>query len=466
MQINLCRGSISLDGVVLNTRSRGLLYFVGLLAWRFRQNGDPTWVGMPEMSGVVGSAHPRQFQRYIDSLEDAGLRVIEYKAKTRGPWRLSPDIKDIKFDLPDTDLEKLFPKFQTATITEQPKSILLFNIVSSLGEVDRSFQNGQLADSLDAVKLAFGRQCGLDDDVELQVMLQLRIAKTCMRATLFDEAFATLEVASQVLKHQSVFHQELDFKIRLTKAKICYDRGFFAQAFTILDRIPIHECRDMSVLAQYHNLTGLFIHRRLRIDSEAGKAIDPQMRKEWLYSSISHFRRSLISYSFLNDFDGTQAACFNLGNLFAFVHKRQWLPAEDGLLEQAIQWIALSEQISNKQGVGGDSVWAMLVLIDIALSNDISLGRLREMTGSLLNQFPDYSTVGQWVHAEALRIGNQLEIAESHHLLAKIAVERGDKRKARENAIQAIALFQELGRNDLACPVKKQFSDPALVGGI
>lgn len=362
----------------------------------------------------------------------------------------------VSFDLQDDELKKIFPQNDAKKIGLHFNDDVLFEMAKKLAEADACFHNGQLLESISLASSIPSVQVDRAEDVELQVLLQLRIARACGRSTMYDEALSALGVATQLLKRQSMFFHDLNVKVELARAKIFFDRGFLQQASAILESLPMHDCRDMHTLAQYHNLAGLFIHRRLRMDRESGVVFSSEMLTEWLYSSLAHYQRGLVSHLFLNDYHGVQASCFNIGNLFAFIHKQHLLPEKNiPTLEQAIHWLSLSEVICNKQGVGGESVWAMLVLVDIGISNSIPLEKLKEMTANLFQQFSSYLHIAKRLYVEAENIGNRLEIAESLQMLARLFAQEGDMASARDNAEKAMDLYLELGRKDMVCDLKK-----------
>jgi len=122
------------------------------------------------------------------------------------------------------------------------------------------------------------------------------------RKTLPSKAEA-LDTAARMLKRHGVSSPDLNIRILLAKSKLLYDRGRFAQAAAVLESLVMQECRDTQLLAQYHNLAGLFIHRRLRMGmrTKAGARRDPAVAWEQARDSVAHYRRSLVSHLLLND---------------------------------------------------------------------------------------------------------------------------------------------------------------------
>lgn len=462
MLIHLRERKISFDGATLKTRSKELVRFVGYLAWRFRERGGPEWVGIEEMRGVVGSAEPKQYSRYLDKLEKAGLAVVEYRHKTKGPWRLFENIRNISFDLDENELARCFPAAPEKLRQSAEHSGIggeLYNFVKLCAEADACFHDGDLMDDnkQSALVLLAGNRF-FSPAPELEILLHLKIARASMRASHYDEAATALKHAEEVAARNPMPHGELDYRIRLVKAKLLFDQGKTSQSAALLDSIPIRECRDTHTLAQYHNMMGLIINRQLRMDINAGKKPPEALAREAFERCSEHLQRAIVMHLFINDYHGVQAACFNLGNLFSYVFRNLPDSRHEVLLEQALCWLALSETISNKLGVGGESVWALYVMLDTAVAENLALDHLKSLTGKLFNRFDSFEAAAEDISLEAQRIGNRPEMAECLQLQCRLAMKRGDAARAREYAQEALDLFTELKRADMIRPLKKMIA--------
>ncbi|MBS4095788.1 MAG: hypothetical protein KGZ83_03000 [Sulfuricella sp.] len=453
---------IGFGNVALKTRSRELVRFVGYLAWRYRQRGGPEWVGIEEMRGVTGSAEPKQYQRYLDTLAKKGLPVVEFRHKTKGPWRLSEKVKNVSFDLTGDELARCFPAAEDEIAEpghHTDGNDGLYDFVRLCAEADTSFHDGNLATDDDHSTLAIlaGNQF-FAPPPDIEILLHLKIARAAMRASRHVEAAKSIKHAEAVANRHPVRHGELAVRIKLAKSKLLFDQGKTAQSAALLDSIPIHECRDMHALAQYHNLQGLLTKRLLRLAIEEGKKQLENSAPKSFEQSADHFRRAIAMHLFINDYDGVQAACFNLGDLCGFAYRNIAGLHNESLLDQALHWLALSEVICNKVGVGGDSIWALLTMFDIAVSTGLSLDYLKSKTSGIFNRFANYDAIADDIWTEAQRIGNSQEMAECRELMYRLTMQRGDTAQAREHALAALDLFHDLKRTDMIRSLKKMIA--------
>lgn len=465
LQISLRQRRIAWGEAVLSSRSQRLIHFVAYLAWRFCVNGKPEWVSVDTLAAITHFDHPRQFQRYMDTLQTAGMEaVVEYQTKTCGPWRLGTNVKQVAFDLSGTELDVLFPSLDAPSDSAIDDE-WLFAIVNQLSIADACFHNGYLADSRRYAESLLDSWNNITTDIATQVLLQLHIARSCVRATQFDAAASALAAADNILQNNPEKTRiDLQIKVKLAWAKLHFDQGQFLRATAILQQLPIRDCHDSHTLAHYHNLAGLAAHRSLRMDTDAGKSLTDEEVKARINESLNHYRFSVVSYLLIGDYNGVQAVCFNIGNLLACDGLRQ-LPLKPPCPpEQVIRWFILSETICNKQSVGGDSIWALLMALKTALNHEMPLSHLQEISAGLFAGFTDYLAAGQWICEEARRIGNQLEIAESLELLARIEAVYGNPRDATAHAKQALSNADAIGRKDIAGEIKKLMQTPNFYG--
>lgn len=464
VHIDLQKRAISVDDQVLTSRNRSLPLLVAFLAWRFQKHGVREWVSIETLGGVLGHAHPKQYQRYLNALENKGLRVVAYENRTCGPWRLADAVGEVSFDLSDAELTALFPPSPQPAQWQDDDARLL-TMIEQISKADVHFADGDLESS---------RQCfqGLCDDeqvapgdADLAVLVQLRIARLCTRHSRWDEAAVALDRAERMLKHQTgAISIDLSLNLHIARAKLFYDRGCFSQAMAILKHLPMQQCHDALTLAQYHNLAGLFEHRYLRLAAEADKPLSSDDIEQSLHTSLGHYRRALIFYLLLGDYFGVQAVAFNIGNVFACSSQYGWADAEICVHERAIRWFKLCMTLCNKHSLVDDSVLCALVMVKTAIARQMPFSRFLALTENWFVSCSDWPALGQWVHQEAVRIGNRLEIAESLQLRAEIEAAYGSPQRAKDLAQQALDRYTELGRKDLARPLKKSLREAARGG--
>lgn len=450
---------ILVDGALLPTRNEMAAAFLGFLAWRCRVRGAPEWVGMDTMGGVVGGAHAAQFRRCLNALEKTGLKPVEYKSRTRGPWRLADTVRSVTFDLSDAELAARFPA-PPEPARWQDDDGLLFAVLGELSCADTYFADGALAESQACLAGLLSRS-GARLDVEFSVLTQLRLARVAMRQEDWKSAAQALDSAERLWQKQegAALPLDLSFNLKIARAKLFYDQQQFSHAQAILEHIPIRECRDALTLAQYHGLHGLCCSRCLRLDAEAGKFLSNATIDQSLQTCFGHYQRALGFYLLVGDYFGVQAVCFNIGNLFACCSRHRWAMGDGGAAvhERAIRWLNLCKRICHKHGVGGDSTLDVLVMAQTAVAQSMAYPRFLELTEMEFARFHDWRGLGEAIHDIANRLGNEKDIAESLLLLADIETASGDTRRALEYARKALNGFEEAGEKDMARWVKKRY---------
>jgi hypothetical protein len=119
------------------------------------------------------------------------------------------------------------------------------------------------------------------------------------------------------------------------------------------------------------------------------------------------------------------------------------------LLERGVKWIAQSEQLCHKFGVGLDSLAGRVILLESLLVAGLSIVDLNRMSDGLYKNYPDLDALAQATLKEALRIGNQLEQAPTFMMLAHLALQKGDVCGFQKNRQQALEIYKHLKRPDL-----------------
>ena len=94
-----------------------------------------------------------------------------------------------------------------------------------------------------------------------------------------------------------------------------------------------------------------------------------------------------------------------MGGLFIRAHRLK-LSTKDGdkLLKRGINWIEQSEFIGKKFGVGMDSVWDRILLLQSALDEGLSLNDPNGLTDGMFKNFTDLDALAVSTLAEAVRV--------------------------------------------------------------
>lgn len=163
---------------------------------------------------------------------------------------------------------------------------------------------------------------------------------------------------------------------------------------------------------------------------------------------VADYQRALAAQATIGDYYGLEATCFNLGNALLFSYRELSFTEPQPWLNAGIGWIAHCEFICRQFGVGMDSVWSRVVLIDLALRPEIGFARVQGVLDELSLHYRDLAQMIADTLAATQRIGNRLEEAEVLRQLLQLELQQGRRRKAEGHAREAIAIFMTLQRQD------------------
>ena len=127
------------------------------------------------------------------------------------------------------------------------------------------------------------------------------------------------------------------------------------------------------------------------------------------------------------------------------------------LVAFGIRWIAQSEFICHKFGVGMDSAWNRIILLKAALDAGLEMTELNVLSGGLFRHHVDLESLAHATLNEARRIGNQIECASTLELLAELARRKGDECNTVDLRQQAQEIYRKLNRADLIRRLKTEF---------
>ncbi len=458
--INTRNKELVFGGKRFSTRSPGLIKFVAFLAWRSRK-ADSCWVGLSELGPVLGAVHPRQMQRFLDALTTAELPLVDFESRTRGRWRLACSVSDASFDLDEeTALRCYLNQEQLGTIGAGiGQDWLQFNdrllvMMGGILSFDHDFHGGELAVAHD-----IARFCALDKEggvrADLAAVALFRVAQCCSQESLFDEAKATLRALESTISQGEVHIPGLAGRALLLKAKISLNQGRVLEANAILDSFDLKNCQDTYTLGRYYNMKGLLAYKKLCLELNVNES-DPSLKTmPWprTLEILGYYRQAIIFETAVSDYQGTQSTAFNIGNLLMFAYRQIAVPDAEMVLERGIGWIAQCEIVCNKFGVGGDSIWSRLALIDIALLPEVGFERIKRAAGDLYKNFSDLREMAEDALAETRRMKNRLEEEEALRLLS--AIEKADVRLAGDYLDKALDVWNELGRPDKVRELQK-----------
>lgn len=435
----------------LSERSPGLLAFVAYLYWKRCYRPHTPWVDRAELSRVLPRATDKQLQRYVDSLFAHDFDLIEYRTKTRGPWRfvLAPELVSIDVDeagllawlgfrpgiAPEaaaTVAEQESAAGQTQTALDAPAAVLtpgtrLADALLKTYVYEAAFRNrgldqrGELPEAV-ATYLHLGTDPVLPPLVRAGILQ--RLCMLCRQAHNFvswRQAIGELEALLQ-----SGLLQGSDFAPRslLLQGFWHYDQGQYVTAAALLERINPHEIRDTLTLGRYHNMSALMLMRQIRAGL-AAPATAPSLAQlaQWTLQARQALEQGIVQAGMVDDYWGLEGMCFNYGNLLWIT--RSLATPETQPVKAAARWVGLCEQICLGFGVGGNAAWSRLLLIDMALDQDWNLDELNQHAGLQISADVDLETMLLSTQEDAHRRGSLPEEQEAATLLSRLYLGQG-----------------------------------------
>lgn len=473
LQINLSRSSITYDRRVLRTRSRALLVFVGCLLKQKRLQPDTPWIGIDVLRRHLPSVHGKQMQRFVDALEKIGFPIV-YESKTRGRYRLEIAAARVTSDLDAAGLDAFIGTADENPVT-RPRGATLAQAANSLDEQNASLLNAIARSSLADAQFQDGN---LDNDndhaydiwrrlietlePESKATALLKFSRVCRRLHRYVEAQEALRRLLRMIRSGVVATGSLEYRAQLSLAVLRYEQGRVNEARAIVNKFGIEACADDSVRGKYYNLKGLLACHAMRawhqaaLDSDAPPS--PHELVAMLESASTCYRRALEYTARANDYQALQHICFNFGNLYIRAHRFRSPALEPRqLVVCGIHWIAQSEFICNKFGVGMDSVWNRIILLKAALDAELDMNDVITLSGGLFRQHADLESLAQATLKETMRIGNRIECASTLEVLAELARRKCDEATTANLRKQAHDIYRKLNRADLIRRLKTEF---------
>lgn len=460
LHISVSSRTLSCGSAKLAGRSIGLFRFVAYLAWMQEQHGQ-VWVGLGELSRALGVLHGRQLQRYMDSLSEAGLAVVDCGSKTRGPYRLASAVAPAIFDVTLEQLAEFLhlPASIATPPTQDSETALLADngdfsaALRALVRADASYYGGTLAGSADGAYELLQPLVNAGP-ADLRAVALFKQAMVCQRLGRDTDLAALLASAeAMVAEQQSAQHAQLLARLRLIHAKSLLDEGHRLAAAAILGKVRPRDCADGFVLGRYYNLRGLIAFHELRHEHrQTARQAHNKMNEEpplpLLARIAADYRQALAAQITCSDYQGLQATCFNFGNALLFSYREFPLDESSRWLDAGIGWLAHCDAICRQFGVGSDSRWNRIVLIDLALLPGTAFAQVQRALAELSIGYDDLPQMIAETLAETRRIGNHLEEAEVLRQMVQLELQQGRRRKAEGHARQAIALLLTLQRQD------------------
>lgn len=342
-------------------RSAAVFAFLDTLRHAANRGRDWGWTDLVAMSRALPGQGPRQFARYVDMLADAGLPLVEWETKTRGPWRLavSPGALSLRRggtvraspDAPIPDATHSLAVLSDPAWVEWALLLAQGNMAIHDGAMDEAERALARAEEVaHALPVWAGSIAGA------------RMAHLLLRRARYREASIRLRRLESLCR-KGLAARSVARALPLIRAKYHYDRGRLQAAEHALTEMPQvagnGEADDPHAL----NMRALIAGRRYW--KGRGKAATAD-----LTLALESLLRALGAVLLNGETTMLDALCYNLANNMLRGVARRAPPAHGA--DTALRWLAMNMFLCRKLGLGGDSILVYLLLMDTWLEHGLS----------------------------------------------------------------------------------------------
>jgi hypothetical protein len=161
-----------------------------------------------------------------------------------------------------------------------------------------------------------------------------------------------------------------------------------------------------------------------------------------------------MGYVFLSHGDNSllDGLCYNFANNLLRGIKRGIIPHR--CADTVLQWLAANILVFRKLGIGDDSIFTSLLLIDVALDHGYSVRQWPYLLRCEMEVSGGLKGLLARALAQARQTGNKPEIAQCLRHQVRLAASPAEARQA---FIEAVALFGKQGRDDLVRKLKDEW---------
>lgn len=425
-------------------RSPGLFVFLQML-----RDAYPRWVDMAGIEAHMPGTHPSQLARFIDLLETKDLQLVRYETKTRGRFQLAVKPESIVIT------GEQLPSYQTA-----PAAVPLYTPIA--GATLGDYQNEAwvawfVALMLSTVALHNGHLSGKEGALEhldaadaackmlpawTASVVYIRRAFVLGRESRYREATYWLRRANTAARHGHA-HPAAKTAAQLVCAKLHYDQARYAEAERMLCAPPESA---MTRHPYWLNMNALISGRKF-LGAQDGDA------PELLLQALSALAEAM-GYVFLSHGDNSllDGLCYNYANNLLRGIRRGIIP--DRCADTVVQWLAANILAFRKLGIGDDSIFTSLLLVDVALDQGYSVKQWPYLLRCEMDVSGGLKGLLAKALAQARRTGNKPEIAQCLRRQVRMTASPAEARLA---YIEAAALFGKQGRDDLVRELKEEW---------
>lgn len=427
-------------------RSPGLFAFLGIL-----KDAYPGWVDLAGIEARLPHIHPRQLARFVDLLEAAGLQLVRYETKTRGRFQLAVKPESIVFtgDQP--------PPSKTAHATQVPCASIAIGALSI-------YQNSAwvawvIALMESSLAMHDGNPSGMDSALEYlnaakaasaslplwtTSVVHVRRASLLAKGSRYREATFWLRRVDTAVR-DGLAHPAVKTKAQLVRAKMRYDQARYAEAEQLLGAFP---SIGMFNYPSWLNMKALVSGRKFLAAKEADAP-------DFLLQTLSALAEAL-GYVFLSHGDSNllDGLCYNFANNLQRGIKRGVIPED--CADTVMQWLAANLLVCRKLGIGEDSIFASLLLVDVALDQRHSIKQWPHLLSCEISVSGDIKGVLAKALTQARQMGNKIEIAQC--LRREIQMVKSPD-AARAAYLEAVESFDNQGKPELVRELAKEWFD-------
>lgn len=273
-------------------------------------------------------------------------------------------------------------------------------------------------------------------------VVYIRRAFMLGRESRYREATHWLRRANTAARHGHA-HPAAATAAHLVCAKLHYDQARYVEAESLLCMPP-----ESSMLRHPYwlNMNALVSGRKF-LGAQDGDA------PEFLLQTLSALAEAM-GYVFLSHGDNSllDGLCYNFANNLLRGIKRGIIPHR--CADTVLQWLAANILVFRKLGIGDDSIFTSLLLIDVALDHGYSVKQWPYLLRCEMEVADGLKGLLAIALAQARRTGNKPEIAQCLRRQVRMAASPAEARQA---FIEAIALFGKQGRDDLVRELKEEW---------
>lgn len=419
--------TLHFQGQAHRFRSKDLLHFLRLIHCK-----HPQATKLQDIKQSFPSISGKQLARYIETLEERGLTLLNYQTKTRGPYQLRVAHQALQLPPSETSVsteiqhtEKRVPSFLQQLRIDDFLNPAWIEWIDNLMQANLCLQSAKFSYE-DGGNFKFLQQADIAAQT-LPTWAQLVVdachAHHLERASRYRDASKYLKRIDKAALHQHIPAIILA-RARLCRAKILYDQGRYQDSQEVLNGVQILSTHFPPL---WRNMQGLLSGQRLNQAS----AICAQTHHDLEQTLFSFLEGMTDIFMHNGDYSLLDALSFNYANNLYRAIKKSIVGTEH--MKTVLHWFLLNILICREVGIGDHSIYTHLLIVDMIDEFKLSKSSLPDQLAHLLDTPARRRLYLQRYLNIARKSGNRLEIAECLMRLGQRA----------EQAEQAQSYFEE-----------------------